>query len=151
MVSLNHRHIPTARSTGQVLSHAGAVGTRGAGVWGSGTVACSPPCHRYRCSCTCSWAGRTRHWHSARHPGRSPHRPPLQTQVVDMVRPSSVGSGPRYFRAVFPLPKMPCQEITHVRKEGLSHISAGCTPRVKSGPCEEVGYNRKKGFGEDLS
>lgn len=45
----------------------------------------------------------------------------------------------------FPLPKMSCQVIAHVRKEGLAHISAGCNPRTKRGPREEVGYNREKG------
>lgn len=44
----------------------------------------------------------------------------------------------------FSLPKMSCQEITHVRKEGLAHVSSGCTPRAKSGLCEELEHNREK-------
>lgn len=84
VVSLRHHHTPTAHSTGQGLSRAGAGGTRGVGAWGLGTAVCSPPCHQCRYSCTCSWVGRTRHWCSVRHPGHSPHRPPLQTQVADM-------------------------------------------------------------------
>lgn len=47
----------------------------------------------------------------------------------------------------FPLPKMPCQEITHVRKEGLAHISVGCTQRTKRGSDEEMRHNREKGRG----
>lgn len=124
VASWHHRHTPTARSTGQGLSHAGAVGTRGAGAWGSSTVVCSPPCHQCRCSCTCSWAERTRHCCSVRHPGHSPHRPPLQNTGGRHVRPGSVGSVPGYFCAVFPLCKTSCQEITHVWMEGLSHIFA---------------------------
>lgn len=100
VASLRHRHTPTAHSTAQGFSRAGAGGTRGVGAWGSGTAVCSPLCHRCRCSCTCSWAGRTRHWCSARHPGHSPHRPPLQTQVADMSGQGGVGSAPSCFCAV---------------------------------------------------
>lgn len=46
---------------------------------------------------------------------------------------------------IFPLPKMPCQEITHVRKEGLCYISAGCTPRAKSGTRERWYTAGRKG------
>lgn len=58
---------------------------------------------------------------------------------------------PRCFCAIFPLPRMPCQEITHVKKEGLFHISAGCTPRAKMGTREEMVHSKEKGYSEGLS
>lgn len=44
----------------------------------------------------------------------------------------------------FPLPKVPCQEVTQVRKGNLAHVSAGCTPRTKRGSCEEMSTSGRK-------